>query len=49
MLHGILKMEVNDMDAWDYLEEADYYLQFDPMWDETFDYIIMLPEVGEEL
>jgi len=42
-------MEINDMDAWDYLEEADYYLQFDPMWDETLDYIEMLPDTRDVL
>lgn len=32
------------MNPWDYLEEADYYQRFNPEWDETLDYIIMLPE-----
>lgn len=35
--------------AQEYLKEAEYYMSCDPMWDETLDYIIMLPEVGEAL
>ena len=30
-----------------YESRQDYYLRFDPQWDETLDWIIMLPEVGE--
>lgn len=37
------------MNQWEYLEEADFYTRFDPQWDETLDFIVMLPEVGEEL
>lgn len=37
------------MNAWDYLEEHEYYMSFDPIWNETLDWIVMLPEVGEDL
>ncbi len=37
------------MKSWDYLNEADFYSRFDPQWDDTLNWIIMLPEVGESL
>lgn len=41
------------MDQWDFLEETDYYLvdynKFDTKWDDTLNWIVMLPEVGEKL
>lgn len=30
-------------------DDMDYYLKFDPIWDETLDYILMLPEIGDNL
>jgi len=37
------------MDQWEYLEGAEFYASFDPLWDETLDWIIMLPEINEEV
>lgn len=34
-------------DSWDWLEENEWYQNYDASWDETFDFIVMLPEKGD--
>lgn len=33
----------------EYLEEHEYYQQFHPKWDDTFSWIMMLPETEERI